>query len=113
MESLLMLIMYVVYCVCLYFNPRLEQWAQTLPVPCKKIEQEQEGPVTYKTLDDGPALESPDKINFGAPPGENGAGMPQPQQQQAYYRSREADPNEVLSNFDELVCDLFFNRHHR
>lgn len=90
-----MLMMYVVYCVTLYFNPRLEQWAQTLPVPCKKV-AEQEGPVTYQTLDDPPALESPDKINFGAPPGEHVPGsVPQSQPQQAYYRSREADPNEV------------------
>ncbi|XP_059490722.1 probable sodium/potassium/calcium exchanger CG1090 [Neocloeon triangulifer] len=34
-ESLFMLFMYGVYCVALRFNKQLEQWAQTLPIPCK------------------------------------------------------------------------------
>nr|CAH7739540.1 unnamed protein product [Callosobruchus chinensis] len=53
LESLLMLIVYLIYCVVLHFNTFLEKWAQTLPVPFKKvIPNEQSGLVSYKTLED-------------------------------------------------------------
>ncbi|KAB0798826.1 hypothetical protein PPYR_06706 [Photinus pyralis] len=52
-ESLFMLFMYIVYCVVLHFNGPLERWAQTLPVPCKKVAPDEEsGLVSYKTLDE-------------------------------------------------------------
>lgn len=48
-----MLFMYVVYCVVLHYNPQLERWAQTLPVPCKTVPREEaSGLVSYKTLDE-------------------------------------------------------------
>ncbi|KAL1494263.1 hypothetical protein ABEB36_009887 [Hypothenemus hampei] len=52
MESTIMLITYVIYCVVLHFNPALEKWAQTLPVPFKTTApNEQSGLVTYKNLE--------------------------------------------------------------
>lgn len=51
-EALFMLIVYVIYCITLHFNPRLEAWAQTLPVPCKRQPEEESALVTYKTLSD-------------------------------------------------------------
>lgn len=59
-----MLFMYVVYCVFLHFNTPIEKWAHTLPVPCKKIEpQEESGLVSYKTLDD-----EGKRANYGCSP---------------------------------------------
>lgn len=56
--------MYLVYCVVLHFNPVLERWAQTLPVPCKKIApDEQSGLMTYKTLE-----EDGKHTNYGGSP---------------------------------------------
>ncbi|KAJ3639396.1 hypothetical protein Zmor_002757 [Zophobas morio] len=52
-ESLFMLLMYMVYCVVLHYNSYLEQWAQRLPIPCKKVApDEQSGLVSYKTLEE-------------------------------------------------------------
>lgn len=52
-ESLFMLLMYVVYCIALHYNNYLEQWAQRLPIPCKKVSpDEQSGLVSYKTLEE-------------------------------------------------------------
>ncbi|XP_045473131.1 probable sodium/potassium/calcium exchanger CG1090 [Harmonia axyridis] len=55
-ESILMLIMYVIYCIVLHFNTPLEKWAQTWPVPCKKYvpqgQTEQSDLVTYKNLEE-------------------------------------------------------------
>ncbi|KAK9730662.1 Sodium/calcium exchanger protein [Popillia japonica] len=62
-ESLFMLCMYVVYCIVLHFNPQLERWAQTLPVPCKNIAREEaSGLVSYKTLD-----EEKKRNSYGSP----------------------------------------------
>lgn len=48
-----MLLMYVGYCIVLHFNSALEAWAQTWPVPCKKLApEEQSHLVSYKTLDE-------------------------------------------------------------
>lgn len=48
-----MLVVYGIYCIVLHFNPALEKWAQTLPVPFKKVApNEQSGLVSYKNLED-------------------------------------------------------------
>lgn len=111
-----MLLMYVVYCIALHFNPQLEKWAQTWPVPCKRQPEEQAGLVTYKTLDEDKSrrpsyTQSPDKVQFGDPAFGDGepnqqqppqqqqpypGHVPQgPPQQQEYYKPKEADPTEV------------------
>lgn len=69
-----MLFMYIVYCIVLHFNPQLERWAQTLPVPCKKPPPEEEsGLVSYKTLEEDRKHasygSSPDKIHENAEQG--------------------------------------------
>lgn len=52
-ESLSMLIMYVIYCVALHYNNFLERWAQTLPVPFKKIvPSEDSNLMTYRNLEE-------------------------------------------------------------
>lgn len=52
-ESLVMLITYLIYCVVLHFNTPLERWAQTWPVPFKiKAPTEESGLVSYKTLEE-------------------------------------------------------------
>nr|CAD7452889.1 unnamed protein product [Timema tahoe] len=121
-ESLLMLIMYVVYCVVLHFNPRLERWAQTLPVPCKHPPPEEESAlVSYKHLQEDKSRRpsyttsptSEKALNFnseqGVFPGDAVTKEPvsQPQQpsgaptlppppiQTEYYKARESNPNEV------------------
>ncbi|KAG5867832.1 hypothetical protein JTB14_005043 [Gonioctena quinquepunctata] len=51
-ESLMMLLTYLVYCAVLHFNTPLERWAQTWPVPFKcPVPTEQSGLVSYKTLE--------------------------------------------------------------
>lgn len=48
-----MLLVYVVYCVVLHFNPQLEQWAHSLPVPCKSSPpKEDSGLMNYSTLNE-------------------------------------------------------------
>lgn len=49
-----MLFMYIVYCICLSYNASLEKWAQTWPVPCKVVQEENEDQhlVSYKTLEE-------------------------------------------------------------
>lgn len=48
-ESLIMLLMYVVYCVALRFNNQLEAWALTWKLPFKlPTREEQAALVTYK-----------------------------------------------------------------
>ncbi|KAJ4450727.1 hypothetical protein ANN_02157, partial [Periplaneta americana] len=96
-ESLFMLLMYVGYCVALHYNPRLERWAQTLPVPCRQPSPEEESAlVSYRHLEEDrsrrPSYTSPppnsvdNKLNFNTEPGsfpadkETGA-LPQQTQQ--------------------------------
>ncbi|KAF5272175.1 hypothetical protein FQA39_LY01257 [Lamprigera yunnana] len=109
-ESLFMLFMYVVYCIVLHFNPQLEKWAQTLPVPCKKVTPDEEsGLVSYKTLDEEKKHvhygSSPDRMGNNAEQefGGNLSGpalnqgfvqsppAPKPAQQ-AYYKPKEYNP---------------------
>jgi hypothetical protein len=52
-ESLFMLLMYIVYCVALNFNAKLEQLAQALPFPCKS-EAAHQGPP--KPIDESSGL---------------------------------------------------------
>ncbi|XP_035891743.1 probable sodium/potassium/calcium exchanger CG1090 [Anopheles stephensi] len=50
-ESLIMLLFYVVYCVALHFNTPLEKWAHTWNLPIKlPTKEEQSALVTYKNL---------------------------------------------------------------
>ncbi|CAB3378124.1 Hypothetical predicted protein [Cloeon dipterum] len=99
-ESLLMLFMYSVYCVALRFNTQLEQWAQTLPIPCKsevahqgppKIPQESSGladgqrPISYT---DEKTMETA----FGdQEQGQQTDGVIQQQQKDYYHKAPRAD----------------------
>ncbi|KAL0276773.1 UNVERIFIED_CONTAM: hypothetical protein PYX00_004272 [Menopon gallinae] len=108
-ESLIMLLMYVVYCLALHYNAQIEKWAQTLPVPCKRPQEEQAGLVTYKTLNEDKSrrpsyTQSPEKVQFSDQAfqegnQEYGAAQvqppPQQQQQKEFYRPRETNPTEV------------------
>nr|CAD7438974.1 unnamed protein product [Timema bartmani] len=123
-ESLLMLIMYVVYCVVLHFNPRLERWAQTLPVPCKHPPPEEESAlVSYKHLQEDKSRRpsyttsptSEKALNFNSEQGDAVTKEPvsQPQQpsgaptlppppiQTEYYKARESNPNEIVRSCNE------------
>ncbi|GLH02847.1 Probable sodium/potassium/calcium exchanger CG1090, partial [Gryllus bimaculatus] len=52
-EALFMILMYIAYCIALHFNPQLERWAQTLPVPCRQPAPEEESAlVSYKHLEE-------------------------------------------------------------
>ncbi|KAJ8920092.1 hypothetical protein NQ315_011747, partial [Exocentrus adspersus] len=52
-ESVVLLVTYVIYCVVLHYNTPLEAFAYTLPVPFRHTPPtEQSGLVSYKTLDD-------------------------------------------------------------
>jgi sodium/potassium/calcium exchanger 4 len=118
-ESLCMILMYVVYCVALHYNSYLEQWAQRLPVPCKKLApDEQSGLVSYKTLEEegkhpsygcspdkpaegfegfdtqlsGPAL---NQASGGAPP------PPPAPVQHDYYRPKDYDPSNMINPLEK------------
>ncbi|XP_063237758.1 probable sodium/potassium/calcium exchanger CG1090 [Bacillus rossius redtenbacheri] len=119
-ESLLMLLMYAVYCVVLKFNAPLERWAQTLPVPCKRpLPEESSSLVSYKHLDEDrsrrpsyTASPPPENtLNFSVEPRSQqpmesataaqmqpGAGpppVPPPPASAEYYKSRESQGEEV------------------
>ncbi|XP_068896686.1 probable sodium/potassium/calcium exchanger CG1090 isoform X4 [Tenebrio molitor] len=121
-ESLCMILMYVVYCVALHYNSYLEQWAQRLPVPCKKLApDEQSGLVSYKTLEEEgkhPSYGcSPDKPaeGFEDAPGfdtqlsgpalnqaSGGAPPPPPAPvQHDYYRPKEYDPSSMINPLEK------------
>ncbi|XP_063907656.1 probable sodium/potassium/calcium exchanger CG1090 isoform X2 [Zophobas morio] len=115
-ESLFMLLMYMVYCVVLHYNSYLEQWAQRLPIPCKKVApDEQSGLVSYKTLE-----EEGKHPNYGISPerpmedegfegydnqlsgpalnqASGGAAAAPPPVQQDYYRPKEYDPANTVN----------------
>lgn len=112
-ESLFMMLMYVVYCVVLHFNPQLERWAHSLPVPCGvRAPEESSGLVTYRTLDEERGKGVP---NYGgaSPEGAErqgldgaalnrvatGAEQQQPKPQN-YYVPKEHDPS---TQVDPLV----------
>ncbi|XP_017893280.2 probable sodium/potassium/calcium exchanger CG1090 [Ceratina calcarata] len=112
MESLFMLIMYVVYCVALSFNARLERWAKSYNIPFLPKDDEpaeESALVSYRSLQEdrlsytGPS--SPVTDQFKAPEDGVGAGdaaavpgtnepTPAPKQPE-YYKAKEPDPNEV------------------
>ncbi|XP_066994837.2 probable sodium/potassium/calcium exchanger CG1090 [Anabrus simplex] len=121
MESLFMLCMYLVYCVVLHFNPALERWAQTLPVPCRRPPPEEESAlVSYKHLEEDrsrrPSYTSPTiekSLNFNTDPSvlptdgmekdpnqihaplPTGPPPVPPPPAPEYYKSRETNPDEV------------------
>lgn len=92
-ESLIMLLFYVVYCVTLHFNAPLEKWAHTWNLPIKlPTKEEQSALVTYKNLPDTTYTQ-------GQQPGAGQAAptqqeqQPQQQQQPADQYSAYGDPN--------------------
>lgn len=119
-----MILVYVVYCVVLHFNPTLEQWAHSLPVPCKPhAPEEQSGLMTYKTLDeegkhpnygltpdggqenleqgfDGAALNR--VSNTAAAGGANAAGATTTKPQN-YYVPKEYDPSAQVNPLEKPV----------
>ncbi|XP_065156142.1 probable sodium/potassium/calcium exchanger CG1090 [Atheta coriaria] len=122
-ESLFMLIMYVVYCVALHFNPLLEAWAHTLPLPFKLPTPEENAAIVsnYKTLDEernkrasyGSPVGNPENIEQGyddmsgpslnqvqtEPVGANGDQQPPPPVvAPSYYRPKENNPNQPVVN---------------
>lgn len=56
-ESVLLLSLYIVYCVVMYFNTRLENWVKSLHLPCFPSDavQERAHLVTYNKMDDNEA----------------------------------------------------------
>ena len=113
-----MLIMYAVYCVCLTYNTPLEKWAQTWPVPCKAVQQENEDQhlVSYKSLEEKEGYSATQQQ--GQQPAATTAvpnGGQQPPQQQGqqpakpeYYKAKEQTnqvhlaPNCEKGNRDKL-----------
>ncbi|XP_001849429.2 probable sodium/potassium/calcium exchanger CG1090 [Culex quinquefasciatus] len=88
-ESLVMLMFYVLYCVALHFNSPLEKWAHTWNLPIKlPTKEEQSALVTYKNLPDTTYTQ-------GQQPGAEQQQPPQPVEQppvdQGY--ANYADPN--------------------
>lgn len=52
-EALIMMLIYVVYCIALHFNSSLERWAYTLQLPIKlPTKEEQSALVTFKNTPD-------------------------------------------------------------
>jgi K+-dependent Na+/Ca+ exchanger-like protein len=79
-ESLLMLLMYVAYCLVLHYNTRIEKWVKKLPVPCRQpLPEEESALVSYRHLEEDrsrrPSYTSPtptsvdNKLNFNTEPG--------------------------------------------
>ncbi|XP_015121174.1 probable sodium/potassium/calcium exchanger CG1090 [Diachasma alloeum] len=110
-EALLMLITYVVYCVALSYNERLERWAKSYNIPFLPKDDEpaeQSALVSYRSLQEdrqsytGPNSPVTEQIKSqdGIPtPGEQQNPQqpppPPPASQPQYYKAKEADPNEV------------------
>lgn len=58
-ESLIMLLCYVAYCIALHFNEHLERWAHNLNLPIKlPTKGEQSSLVTYKNVPEPPTYNS-------------------------------------------------------
>lgn len=57
-ESTIFLLLYVAYCVMMYYNAALERWANTLPLPLPDVARrgpgssEQASLMPYKNLDE-------------------------------------------------------------
>ncbi|XP_060527977.1 probable sodium/potassium/calcium exchanger CG1090 isoform X2 [Cylas formicarius] len=96
-ESTVMLITYLIYCIVLHYNTGLEKWAHSLPIPFKNLgPTEQSGLVTYKNLD-----EDGKHTNYGM---ENSPSAEQQRQQQhewhpshEYQTSHEWQPGQDWS----------------
>jgi hypothetical protein len=76
-----MLLMYVGYCLVLHYNPRIEKWAQKLPVPCRQtLPEEESAIVSYRHLEEDrsrrPSYTTPpitsveNKLNFNTETGQ-------------------------------------------
>ncbi|XP_023701667.1 probable sodium/potassium/calcium exchanger CG1090 isoform X3 [Cryptotermes secundus] len=121
-ESLFMLLMYVGYCLVLHYNPRIEKWAQKLPVPCRQtLPEEESAIVSYRHLEEDrsrrpsyttPPLTSVDnKLNFSTETDREPGALSQQQQGAPgmpplvpplpvttdYYKPKESRPVEEVS----------------
>ncbi|XP_034936837.1 probable sodium/potassium/calcium exchanger CG1090 [Chelonus insularis] len=107
-ESLLMLIMYAVYCVVLSYNSRLERWAKSYNIPFLPKDDEpaeESALVSYRSLQEdrtsytGPNSPITDQMKVPGMPGDEPIQQqpqqPPPPKQPEYYKAKEADPNEV------------------
>ncbi|XP_015519004.1 probable sodium/potassium/calcium exchanger CG1090 isoform X2 [Neodiprion pinetum] len=109
-EALFMLFTYVVYCVVLSFNERLERWAKSLNLPYLPKDNdpaEENALVSYRSLQEerlsytGPNSPVTDQVKSEG----NMAGLQDPSDpahpkpacpaQPQYYKAKEADPNEI------------------
>ncbi|CAH1404674.1 unnamed protein product [Nezara viridula] len=97
-ESIFMLVMYIIYCICLTYNAALEKWAQTWPVPCKAVQQENEDQhlVSYKTLEEkeGYSATQQQQQQLGQPVAVPNGGSEQPPPvppppKPEYYKAKE------------------------
>ncbi|XP_017752270.1 PREDICTED: probable sodium/potassium/calcium exchanger CG1090 [Eufriesea mexicana] len=112
MESLFMLIMYVVYCVALSFNARLERWAKSYNIPFLPKDDEpaeESALVSYRSLQEdrlsytGPSSPVTDQYRTHEGKGAGAGGgasvgetnEPVAPKQPEYYKAKEPDPNEV------------------
>ncbi|XP_011141643.1 probable sodium/potassium/calcium exchanger CG1090 isoform X1 [Harpegnathos saltator] len=106
LESLFMLIMYMVYCVALSFNAKLERWAKSYNIPFLPKDDEpaeESALVSYRSLQE-------DRLSYTGPnspvteqvKNQEGSGIQETEQQPTtqpkqpeYYKAKEPDPNEV------------------
>ncbi|XP_043269008.1 probable sodium/potassium/calcium exchanger CG1090 isoform X2 [Venturia canescens] len=105
-ESLLMLVTYVIYCVALSYNARLERWAKSFNIPFLPKDDEpaeESALVSYRSLQEdrlsytgpnSPVTEQVKSQEGGGLP-EVGEQQPPPPKQPEYYKAKEPDPNEV------------------
>jgi len=110
-----MLMMYGVYCIALKFNTQLEQWAQTLPIPCKS-EIAHQGPP--KVASEGSGLadgQRPNSYTEEKPQimetnlGEAEEGQIQEADHQDYYHKvifyiQNSNSKNALSDYCYLLC---------
>lgn len=94
MESVVMLLFYVVYCVTLVFNSDIEKWALSLNLPIKlPTKEEQSALVTYKNLPDTSYTQgNQQQTSLSQEPNQQQQQQQQQQQPSADYQSY-SDPN--------------------
>ncbi|CAD6211944.1 GSCOCG00003911001-RA-CDS [Cotesia congregata] len=102
-ESLIMLIMYGVYCVVLSYNSRLERWAKSYNIPFLPKDDEpaeESALVSYRSLQEdrtsytGPNSPVTEQVRSQEPIQQQPQAPPAPKQPE-YYKAKEPDPNEV------------------
>lgn len=85
-EALIMLLCYVVYCVALHYNDRLERWAHSLNLPIKlPSKDEQSSLVTYKNVPEPTTYNTQGNTNPTSPVKPPAAAPPAAAQQQQPY----------------------------